>query len=567
MDFKAFRGEIAKQQSAKWSSRQRLLDAYERALYGELYAHKAVPFSQELRDPSRPNSERIRLDERRAALQFRLPWIITRDIVGRLWGEAHRPNIVVKGDDDITSAWIAAFLHDTRFWLTLIEASWEGAVGSVAVVLRVLGDSDIVDGVRKPRGPGRFYAEAWPSKECSPVFDRNRPGELSRLPRTWVVDADALRADGYDVEALDLEWRNKKFGSSARGRAWTAQWKREGAESWVLRVLLDKTSETWYKPVPQWMYERDDFRDADFVVDADRSFTHGLGEVPARWGRPIPLRHSRFPDGLCLFEPVIDYQFRIDRTLSQTGRAFDYAGDPQMAIVEGGGDGGSAFGDDDIEPSASPTDIIPVPERGGAEFVEISGDGLRVAIETYVKLLVQLAREVGSASRIDHDAKVGSTLSGVAMKLLDAALDTLVGILHITLGEHLFVDLLRLAMRISQKVDVDLPSLQARLREAKATGGDPDPNAVIELPWPDACPPTGQDLLYTVQAIIAALEKGLITHETAVANAAPYFDVQNANAEAESVLAQAPALHELLNPSDSGSGDSGATPTKDATST
>ncbi len=576
MDFQEFQEAVAALQSRKWSRRQKRLDALDRALYGELYKHKTYPFSRELRDPNSPNSGRVLLNERRAAVQYREPWILVRDVVGRLWGENHRPNVIVRGEDAYTKAWISSFMRDSSFWLTLIEASWEGSVGSVAIVLRVLGASDEVKDettgqvTRKPRGPGRFYAEIWPSKECKPVFRRDQPGELASLTRTYEVDADALTADGYDIAVLDQKWRTKKFGRSSRGVSWNQQRRQvKDGESWTLRVTLDDKAETWFEPVPTWLYERDDFADSDFELDKRRTFTHGLGETPAKWGRPIPFRHTTFPDGLCFFEPTIDYQFRIDRTLSQTGRAFDYAGDPQLAYVEAAGDGGSEFGESLGPDSASVTDVITVGAKGGAEFIEISGEALRIAIEIYVKTLVQLARTVGGGSQIDHESKTGTSLSGTAMKLLNAALDVLVGILRITLGEQFFVGALRLAMRMADKVEVGLPSLSIALEEAKKCGSKAkalDPEAVIELQWPDANPPTGQDLFYTVQAIKLAASAGtvsppIISHETAIANAAPYFDVQAADQEQADIFVEA-QMRATLAQSDSSASDPGATPKK-----
>ncbi len=579
MDFQQFCEQIASAQSSKWTSRQKLLDAFERVLYGEAYAHKAAAFSQELRNPNSPStSERIPLDDRRAAAQFRAAWILVRDVVGRLWGENARP-IVVVPDDAETGVWVQAFMRDAAFWLTLIEATFEGSLGSVAVVLRILGDSETVekDGVktRIPKGKGRYHAEIWPAKECQPVFSRVRPNELDSLTRTYVVTDDTLRADGYDVDELEQTWREKRFGRSSAGRSRTLQRREATSSDWVLRVRLDARAETWYEPVPQWLYERSDFEaDRELVVDTERSFAHALEETPARWARPLPFRHKNFPDGLCLFEPVIDFQFRIDRTLSQTGRAFDYAGDPQLAWVDEPNAGAGEFGEQDAPTAAGASDVIPVTAKGGAEFVEISGEGLRVAIEIYIKLLIRLAREVGGGSRIDDESKAGTQMSGVAMRLLNSALEALAGILHITLGEKLLVDLLRLAMRMAVKVDVDLPSLPALLKRNEVAAKEPDPHAVIELQWPDIAPPTGQELLFTVQAIKMACadlpEVGppIIAHKTAVANAAPYFDVQDSENEQSDIVGDLQVLAEARGSEDETHPDQTErdAPGKDATS-
>jgi hypothetical protein len=546
--------QIEPDQSKRWTKRQRLLDAFDRALYGALYRHKVAPFSQEFQDPNNESSQRILLDDRRAAVQSRLPLMLVRDVVGRLWGEAHRPNVVVR-EDSATAAWVQAFIRDTTFWLTLIEASWAGSSGSTVVVLRVLGKSERVQGddgggtKRVPIGSGRFYAEVWPTKECSPVFSREAPGELAKLPRVQLMEADTLRAEGYDVDALEAKWQDKKFGRTVAGRARSFARQTQTSDQWALRVVLDATSETWYEPIPQWVFNADDFTDAEWIKDLDRSFDHGLGETPARWGRPIPFPSSTFPDGMCLFEPVIDFQFRIDRTLSQTGRAFDYAGDPQLSHEPGdGGDGTGAFGGDAADAGLDGGAVGVI--DGKAEFVEISGEGLRAAIEAYVMVLRRLAREVGGGSRIDEEKAAGA-MSGVAMRLLNASLDVLAGILRITLGEKLFIDTIRLAMRIAQQVDVSLPSLKAIAKQMSTAetpvdvASAPNPDALIDLQWPDAYAPTGQDLLYTVQAIkmaagnLAKVGPPIISEQTGVNAAASLFGVVDATKELADILVDA----------------------------
>lgn len=534
MDFLQFQKDIDKLQSRKWTPRQKRLDALQRALYGELYDHLSYAFSQEYAD--RFVQKRLPLDERRASAPYRLPAMITREVTGMLFGEDHRPTVIVR-DDDYTSTWIQAFFEDSGFWLTLLEAATIGSVGSVAIVLRVLGESETdEDGNAVPKGAGRYYWEVWPSKECSPIFDRVRPGELLSISRTYFVSSDSLAADGYDVDALARKWelpsdRNQRARSNVRGQS---------GDLWAVRIELNHATETWYEPVPKSVFEEDDFKATDWVVD-DRSFAHGLGEVPARWIIPVRDRHTRFPDGMCFFEPAIDYQFRIDRTVSQTGRAFDYAGDPQLATSNAGsasGDFGEA--EDDEIPGATASDVVEVSEKGGAWFLEIKGEGLSVAIDVYVKMLVRLAKEVAGASRITEESQAGTELSGVAMKLLNSSLIYLVGVLRISFGEQGLVPLLRLAMRIAQRVDVALPSLAARLKLAKvADGSEPDPAAFIELNWPPFYEPTGQDKLFEVQAITTAVEGGVVSQETAVANASQMFDVQDSGQELDTIKSEA----------------------------
>lgn len=542
MDFQAYRETITRIQSSKFTARQRRLNALSRILNRKQYSHIQTPFSQE-RQGNNATGQRILLDNRRAAVQEPLAIELVRDQCGLLFGEDHRPLVLARKDPK-TTEWIAAFLTDTKFWLTMVNALWKGSVGSCAVVLRVLGkqktqevpsttpESDEAPKVVSlPDGPGRFYFEVWDAEECRPVFDRTAPDRLIELDRRYFIGEDALRAQGYDFTALQKYWDEK---SPAWRQGSKRVFQRAGGDivnDWVVRLDLNTKEEVWYKPVPKFVYERRDWDENDWIVDEDRTVAHDLGVVPAEWVVPLPISSDEYyPDGACLFEPVIDFQFRIDRTLSQTGRAFDYAGDPQLARIRGenGGLPGGIFGQDSAM-GGTASDVIEVDEKGEAKFVEITGEGLRISIETYVKALEDIAKRAGAMSRIVPESSSGASaeLSSAAMKLLNTPQLTLSGVLRITCGEFPGEQILRLAMKMFDEYDVELPSL--------AKGLKPNLSASLEWQWPDYYEPVGQEKLFEVQAVNAAAEAYGISHETQVANLGPLFDVRNTEDEIEKI--------------------------------
>ena len=512
-------------------------------LKGKQYAHIKHSYSQE-RNGDPFTGERILLDDRRAATQVKLPKILVRDQCGLIFGEDHRPLVVVKRDKaaakkpadggpnaqpttDPTNDWIAAFVHDTHFWKILMDALWKGAPGSSAIVLKVLGkttpipDPDDETGLRqlhKPDGPGRYFFEVWPGQECSPKFYQHAPDTLEQLERRYFIGEDALAAQGYNVPQLKETWKEK----IRRGR--------KGGNSpldipeWVVRIVLDSNDETWYQPVPKFYYERNDWKDSEWNVDTERTISHNCGEVPAFWERPLPLDADEYyPDGACLFEDVIDAEFRINRTLSQTGRAFDYAGDPQIARMLDKATGTlpkSTFGTKTAM-GGTASDVI----DGDAKFVEITGDGLKVAIEAYVNAIHEFAKAAGAMSRVTPDSKGGTLpdLSSLAMKMLNYSQLILSGILRETAGEMPGDHMLRLAMRIYEKVDVELPSLEKDVT--------PDATARFEWQWPAYYEPHGQEKVFEVQAATEAAEAGAISKETMVENVGPLFDVVDTDTE------------------------------------
>lgn len=535
MDFKTFMQRIDGSQCPKWTSRQKRLEAFNRALQGKMYDHLRYGFSQERRGADGWTGDRVLLDDRRAAVQDRLPAELTRDLAGMIFGESHRPTVIVK-DDKTTSDWVQAFVKDTGLWLTMLRVVWAGAIGSACVVLRVLGEGETdADGGFVPNGKGAYHFEVWPTYQCRPVFRRTAPSELQSVERVWFVGEDALHADGYDVAALKAEWERKKLNRRQPGANTAASLLRNARSDWAMRLTLDENAETWCKPVPRWIYERADWKESDWESDTERSIEHALGEVPARWIRPLPLDDDDlFPDGLCLFEPVIDFQFRIDRTLSQVGRAFDYAGDPQMVQILGGG-GGGGFGDldEDLAVGGTASDVMTVSKDGDVKFIEARGDALAVAIETYVKTLRDAAREAGAMSRITPDGNARTELSAVAMKMLNYAQTVVADILRITVGEQGMIPLIRLGMRLWSKVEVALPSFSDE--QGNPRSDDPDAAARIDASWPDYYELHGQDKLFEVQATVGAREGGLISSETAVGNTAGLFDVQDSADELNAI--------------------------------
>lgn len=539
MDLIQFKAQIEASQSRKWTPRQKHLDALDRALYGELYKHIQSSFSREFAD--RGNTKRISLDDRRASVQYQLAMMIARDLSTRLFGESGRPALLARYDD-YTNAWISALIEDSFLWWTYIDATWQGSVGSVCIVTRILAED---------KEDGQFFHEVWPAVECSPVFKRNNPTKLQQLTRTYFSKSDMLRAEGYDVDALEEEWRKKKLGSG-RGKLQAkymnaANVASQASPEWVMRCVLDTQAETWKEPIPKWLYELDEFDEkTEWRDDPDRTESHNLGEVPAVWIRALPSRHTKFPDGGSTFEPVIDFQFRIDRTLSQTGRAFDYVGDPQLAL-KAGSTGSSDFGEDMATPDATASDVVMVEPEGDASFLEIRGEGLQVAIDTYVAALRRIAREVGAASRIDPEA-APREMSGVAMRMLEHALFGVVGILRISTGDMGLIPHIRLCMRMANKVRVSLPSLNDKLKsgdpdvEPIASKGAPDPNASIESQWPPTPEPSGADKLAEVQAATLAASTATgppgISQQTLVANLAPLYDVRDPVKEFASISSQ-----------------------------
>jgi hypothetical protein len=557
-----------------------------RARKGKLYVDRTYDFGQEYENDL--GGPYVEIDKRRASAQYRLPGMVVRDTVSMLLGEEHRPLPLVR-DDDNTNDWILAFIEDTLIWWHLTNAATQGSDGAVAWVTRVLPANG-------PDKKGRFFHEIWPALECDPVFRREAPDQLLKITRTYFVTEASLKADGYDVEALKKYW-DETDGRTKRGRARTNAIAGKTIDEWVMRCVLDDKAETWYLPAPRYVFEMPEFDTSELPWPADPArppVEHKQGEVPAIWIRNGPGDQELYPDGPCTYEPAIDFQLRIDRTISQCGRAFDYAGDPQLAKSHGPGGVSGEFGESEgVDTPASASAVLETEEKGGVWFVEIKGEGLKIALEIYVKLLREIGREVAGASRIDPEASPRQ-LSGVAMKMLNAAVIWNTGLGRQAYGELGLIPVLKLGMRMFERLDVELPTLEARVERRQAdaqrrqqlkkvtqaagemledptldvdgcgggcgccdkcvdgctgdccdkcgTGpdaerfdGDPDPDAYIELSWPAYYEPDGTEFAGQVSGIVAAVQGQVISQETGVANAATLFDVRDSEKERDRI--------------------------------
>ena len=131
------------------------------------------------------------------------------------------------------------YLAEARLNEVMIDAAMRGAVGSVAVLFRVLG--------------GRMFFSVLESLYLTPVWSAEAPDALSRVTEKYKVSGLTV-AQGYeDVDPAAVYWFQ---------RVW------------------DSRAETWYLPWPV-----DDAAGAAGEAMKAAACEHGLGFVPMVWIR------------------------------------------------------------------------------------------------------------------------------------------------------------------------------------------------------------------------------------------------------------------------------------------
>src|SRR5215472_18949349 len=113
--------------------RARTLDILGRVLDGKLYDVLPHQFDEE----RGAGGEYIPLRNRRPSVRYALCRVVVEDSVSLLFSEGHFPTIDCP--DRTIRAALADIAKESRLNLTMTQAAMLGAIGSVAVLMRVLG--------------------------------------------------------------------------------------------------------------------------------------------------------------------------------------------------------------------------------------------------------------------------------------------------------------------------------------------------------------------------------------------------------------------------------------------
>lgn len=367
--------------------RARRLDIYQRVLNGTIY--DALPYA--FQDERNGAGEYIPLRARRPSVRYGLCRIVVEDSVALLFSAGHFPT--VESSDPGLSRLLSDIIQECRLNEVMIDAALRGAVGSVAVLMRVLR--------------GRLFFSVLETRYLTPEWQPAEPDRLAQVTERYKVRGADLIAQGYE----DVE---------------------RGALYWFQRIW-DEQSETWFLPTPVGQPE------AAPLVDEARSVRHNLGLVPIVWIRNLPGGEG--VDGGCTFRCAIETSIEIDYQLSQAGRGLKYASDPTLLIKE------PATSDSEIVKGAG--NALVVSEKGDAKLLEIGGTASAAVIE-YVRTLRELALESVHGNRASAD-RLTSAQSGRALELMNQGLIWLADNLRISYGEGGLLPLLRMALSATRK--------------------------------------------------------------------------------------------------------------------
>ncbi len=371
--------------------RTRTLDILRRVIDGTLY--DVLPY--EFHDERGANGEYVPLRARRPSVRYALPRIVVEDSVALLFSEGHFPAIDSPAREVRDT--LGQIMREARLNLVMTEAALRGAVGSVALLLRVLR--------------GRVFVSVLDTLYLTPVWDREAPDTLASVTERYKVTGGTLIEQGYEVAD-------------------------PGAVYWFMR-RWDGERETWF--VPMRVGEG-----AAPMVDEARSVRHGLGFVPLVWVRNLP--GGRGVDGACTFAAAIETAIEIDYQLSQAGRGLKYSSDPTLLIKEPAGLDG--------EMVRGAANALVVSEKGDAKLLEIGGTAAEAVIG-YVRTLREFALESVHGNRADS-SRLTAPASGRALEMMNQGLIWLADNLRVSYGEGALLELARMILLASRRYSLQV---------------------------------------------------------------------------------------------------------------
>lgn len=452
--------------------RARALDILSRVLNGTLY--DALPY--QFHDERSAGGEYIPLRQRRPSVRYALCRVVVEDSVALLFSEGHFPTVDCA--DEGLRAILADLLAETRLNEVMIDAAIRGAIGSVAILMRVL--------------QGRVYFQVIDTTYLTPQWDPQAPDRLQRVVESYKVPGAVLAGQGYEISEPEAQY-------------------------WFCRSWDDE-AETWFIPWPA------SAANPSPLVDEARSVRHRLGFVPIVWVKnlPGPSASGDPIDGASTFRAAVETSIEIDYQLSQAGRGLKYSSDPTLLIKE------PASTDSEIVKGAG--NALVVSEKGDAKLLEIGGTASAAVIE-YVRTLRELALESVHGNRANAD-RLSAAQSGRALELMNQGLIWLADNLRISYGQGALLGLVRMVLAASRRYRLCIGGREV---------GSLDPMARLSLKWPRWYPLSADDRQKDALTLATLAGSGQISRETAVKSIADTYDIVDVPAELRRIAEDRPA--------------------------
>lgn len=459
--------------------RQQHLEELDRYLDGEIYDHLGYMFYDE-----EVNGKYIKIKRRRPAVRFNIYAMLADHIARECFAGFNAP--IIENQNEEVRKFLDAIKEETEILSHMIELTYWATTGSSVATFKVVP----FDGNK-----AKAVMHTYRSKQCTPFF--NELEELQKLRIHYPVS-------GAELLALDMPWT---FDGKPVKPTYSY---------WFVRDF-EVGKETTYYPIPEGKWRPIDIISPNLVPIETEAFQvkSGLNLVPAHWIKRRTGKHRSY-DGRCVWEHAIPNVVEFDYSMSSTGAGCRYNAQPQVVIkgpILNADDDGRFIGGPSryLHFPADRTDPDGAMSQSGsdAHLLEATGAGMKVALEHYCVMLMDLARVVICASRKDPQ-KITTAMSAKGMEVLDKEYYNLMQEFRTVCGENGYLKILK---------KIGAACIQAGHPLAKGiTVEQLDGTA---LKWPPINPVGAQEFLFLCQGAALLLTAAQGTPATEDAPAQP----------------------------------------------
>lgn len=488
------------------SARERALQELEACWLGvqyddRSYAWDGVPVGAQGVARSRPQDLPERCD-RVPCFQSKLGGLIVRRFTDMLFAEGRRPAITVVGDA-ATTDWISAAWEQAGGWGAMLRArDHAGAMGTAVVLVRLKD--------------GEYRLDPLNPRCCTPTWADRREQQLASLEeRCQYVQ---------EVEGPDGVRRDKRF--------------------WYRRVIDGQQDRIW-RGVPV----RQDEGSVTVAGEADREprwgepaevYDHGLGVCPVVWTQNEQVDEE--VDGKADIDGQPGNIEQLDYLLSEEAASTIANLDATVVLTRTAADDVGAL-------RTGRFTTLCLPEEGAtASFLELSGAGLEAGAKQAVAKR-QTILQACQCVELDPADLPGMGQGAESMAAVYRPMIERCNRLRTQYAEMLR-RICRLVVLLGQKARAVLPD---KVTKDAATGketsqprrlGPKASGASIEITWGPYFPPTGEDRKNAVGDADVAKRSGLLQLRTLIRHLAPFFGVEDVEAELQAIEEEREAQQE-----------------------
>lgn len=476
-----YRGTIFDSRPFDWNGEFKFKSHFPMMGSGAMSLQDSPPISQ--RTPNSP---------------YHLGRVIVNRFVEMLFGEKRFPKVEVP-TSPTTELYLNRLVRVTQLKSHMIEAATlGGSMGSVITMFKVVDT--------------QFRLESFSSKWCKIEWDDYHSAEMHAFSVCYAYD-------DHVYEPQEKKWALKTF---------------------LYRRVVTKEVDVTYLPqeaVADSKGIRAKNENEAPQPDPEQAFYHNFGFVPGVFVQNVP-RHDEI-DGDTCYEGAETLIERISENLSAIHSALQGNLDPTLVLKMTPEDYKKLQGMGGVVATGSSGAAVVVGDRGDAKYIEITCEGIKVALEV-IALMKACALELCDCVIADPHKLTGAAQSAAAMKLLYGPMLSKCDVMRTQYGENGIKKLLSKMINAfhnitSTRVEND-DVVRGKLKDVRAK--DPKTGAKIivtpesdvdldeiELVWGEYFAPTTADVFQAIEsATMAAGGKAVTTQKQAATYASAYLN-------------------------------------------